>query len=58
MSPQGPDFSSHSTAKTNYKSTNIRKLVSSGISDVGFASVYSGENPSEEGDDYNNYYYL
>ena len=38
MSPQGPHFSPHSTAKTNYKSTNLRK---NGISDVAFASVYS-----------------
>ena len=38
MSPQGPHFSPHSTAKT---STNLRKLVSSGISDVAFASVSS-----------------
>ena len=27
--------------KTNYKSTNLRKMVSSGISDVAFTSVYS-----------------
>ena len=26
MSPQGPQFSPHSTAKTNYKSTNFRKI--------------------------------
>ena len=26
MSPQGPHFSPHSTAKTNYKSTNLRKI--------------------------------
>ena len=37
MSPQGPHFSPHSTAKTNDKST----MVSSGISDVVFASVHS-----------------
>ena len=38
MSPQGPHFSTHSTAKTNNKSTNLRK---NGISDVVTASVYS-----------------
>ena len=32
-------------------------LVSSGISHVAFASVLLGENPSEEVDDYDNYYY-
>ena len=31
----------HSTTKTNYKSTNFRKMRSSGISDVAFASVNS-----------------
>ena len=41
LSPQGPHFSPYSTAKTNYKSTNLRKFVSSGISDVAFTSVYS-----------------
>ena len=33
------------------------KLVSSGISHVEFTSVLLGENPSEEVDDYDNYYY-
>ena len=33
------------------------KLVSSGISHVEFASVLLRENPSEEVDDYDNYYY-
>ena len=33
------------------------KLVSSGISHVAFASGLLGENPSEEVDDYDNYYY-
>ena len=40
MSLSGTSFSPHSTAKTNDKSTNLRK-VSSGISDVAFASVHS-----------------
>ena len=40
MSPQGPHFSPHSTAKTNNKSTHSGKFVSSCISDVAFASVY------------------
>ena len=38
MSSQGPYFSPRSTAKTNDKSTNLRK---NGISDVVTASVYS-----------------
>ena len=33
------------------------KLVSSGISHIAFASVLLGEIPSEEVDDYDNYYY-
>ena len=37
MNPQGPHFSAHSTAKTNDKSTNLRKNV---ISDVLTTSVY------------------
>ena len=40
MSPQGLHFSPHSTAKTNDKSTNLRKN-GIGISDVVTASVYS-----------------
>ena len=43
MRPQGPHFSPHSTAKTNYKSTNLGNLC------------ILGENPSEE-IDYDNYY--
>ena len=38
MSQPGPHFSPYRKAKTNEKSTN---MVSSGISDVMFASVYS-----------------
>ena len=41
MSQQGPHFSPHSKAKANYKSKNLRKLVTSGISDVAIASVHS-----------------
>ena len=41
MSPQRPHFSPHSKAKANYKSTNLRILVTSGISDVAIISVYS-----------------
>ena len=33
------------------------KLVSSGINHIAFASVILGENPSEEVDDFDNYYY-
>ena len=36
-----PLFSPRSKAKANYKSTNLRKLVTSGISDVVTASVHS-----------------
>ena len=46
ISSQGPHFSPSSTAKTNYKSTNLRKNgIYSGISDVVTASVYSEKNP-------------
>ena len=41
LSQQGPHFSPHSKAKANYKSTNLRKLVTSGISNVATASVHS-----------------
>ena len=40
MSQQGPHFSPHGKNKANYKSTNLRKLVTSGISDVAIASVH------------------
>ena len=40
-SPQGPHFSPHSTAKTNDKSTNLRRMVSSVTSVVAFISVNS-----------------
>ena len=40
MIQQGPHFSPYSTAKTNDKSTNLRKNDFSGISDVAIASVY------------------
>ena len=42
MSQPRTSFSPHSTAKANYKSTNLRKkMVSSSISDVAFALVHS-----------------
>ena len=42
MSQQGPYFSSHrKEVKANDKSTNLRKMVSSGINGVDFSSVYS-----------------
>ena len=41
MSQKGPHFSPHSKAKANYKSTNLRKLVTSGTRVVAFASVCS-----------------
>ena len=34
-------FSPHSKAKVNYKSTNLRKIGTSGITNVAFALVYS-----------------
>ena len=40
------------TEKLKPKGPISEKLVSSGISHVAFASVYVGENPSEEVDDY------
>ena len=40
VSPQGPHFSPHSTAKTNDKSTSLRKNGIYGISDVVTISVY------------------
>ena len=44
------------TEKLKPKGQISEKLVSSGISDVVFASVLLGENPSEEVGDYDNYY--
>ena len=41
MNQQGPHFNPHSTAKTNDKAHFSGRMVSSGISDVAFASVYS-----------------
>ena len=41
MRQQGPHFSPHNTAKAYDKSTNLRKLVTNGISDVAIASVHS-----------------
>ena len=41
MSPQEPHLSPHSTAKSNDKSINRRRMASIGISDVVTASVYS-----------------
>ena len=55
MSQQGPHFVH--TEKLKSKGQISEKLVSSGISHVAFASVLLGENPSEEVDDYDNYYY-
>ena len=42
MSPKGPHFCAHSTAKTNDKSTSSGRMACIGISDVVTASVYSG----------------
>ena len=53
--PTRPYFSPHRKLKP--KAPISEKLVSSDISHVAFASVLLGENPSEEVDDYDNYYY-
>ena len=45
------------TEKVKPKGPISEKLVSSHISHIAFASVILGENPSEEVDDYDNYYY-
>ena len=45
------------TEKLKPKGPISEKLVFSDISRVAFASVLLGENPSEEVDDYDNYYY-
>ena len=58
IEPTRPYFSPHRKAKA--KRPNCRKaekLVSSDISHIALASVLLGENPSEEVDDYDNYYY-
>ena len=46
MSPQGPQFSPHSTDKTNDQSTNLGRMAYTAI---------LGENQSEEVDDDNDY---
>ena len=43
-----PCFSPYSTAKTNFKRPNLRKLVSNGISDVAFVSVSSEKTHMKE----------
>ena len=40
-SQQRPHFSQHSKSKANYKRTNLKKLVTSSISDVVIVSVHS-----------------
>ena len=45
------------TEKLKPKGPIAKKLVSSDIIRVALASVLLGENPSEEVDDYDNYYY-
>ena len=45
------------TEKLKPKGPIAEKLVSSDISHIALASVLLGENPSEEVDDYDNYYY-
>ena len=41
LSPQGPHFSEQTVAKTNDKSTNLRRMACICISDVVSTSVYS-----------------
>ena len=53
MSPQGPHFSAHSTAKTNNKSTNFRKNGMYWHKWCCDRFSILGENPSEEVDDDN-----
>ena len=45
------------TEKLKPKGSISEKLVSSDINHVALSSVLLGENPSEEVDDYDNYYY-
>ena len=45
------------TEKLKPKGPISEKLVSSGISQVVFSSLFLGENLSDEVDDYDNYYY-
>ena len=45
------------TEKLKPKGPISEKLISSDVSHVALASVLLGENPSEEVDDYDNYYY-
>ena len=55
IEPTRPYYSPHRKLKP--KGPIAKKLVSSDISHVALASVLLGENPSEEVDDYDNYYY-
>ena len=57
MSQQRTHFVHTEKLKPMIKGPISGKLVSSGISHVAYASVLLGENPSEEVDDYDNYYY-
>ena len=57
MSQEEPHFSPHSKAKANYKSINLRKIGNTWFKccSVRFSSLR--ENPSEEVDEYDKYYY-
>ena len=55
IEPTRPYFSPHRKAKAK-RTKSQKKLVSSDISHVALASLVLGENPSEEVDDYDNYY--
>ena len=56
IEPTRPYFSPHRKAKAK-RPNRKKKLASSDISHVALASVLLGEKPSEEVDDYDNYYY-
>ena len=51
ISPQGPHFNPHITAKTNDKSTNLRKNSIYWYKKCCVRFSILGENPSEEVDD-------
>ena len=57
MSQQGPYFSPHSKAKANYKSTNLRKIGNSGISDATAVSDHSEKTRLKKMISYDNCYH-
>ena len=57
MSQQGPHYSPKSKAKANYKSINLRKIGNKCFKCCNIRFSSFRENPSEEVDEYDNYYY-